>query len=228
VGVQDPPVEAEMKIVDAWLVPVQEGAGDDSNLLGMLGPDDRAKISRLGESEDRDRAVTARVAARIELGRRLGLTPGAVRLRDEGPPAVEAADLSVSWSHSGTWIALAICEGRSVGVDIEREPKRLDMQALKEIGVTSLEEFVRLEAATKATHCAFGGSWPPGVLVRRLAAPPGYVAAVAAPGDDWTFELHMRCPLQALRERTVETMRSFGGLCYAPLLPLPSLQGWFA
>jgi hypothetical protein len=104
-------------------------------------------------------------------------------------------DLTVSWSHSGDWIALAIADGLPVGIDIEKVPDQLDLAALAEIGVASLEEFVALEAASKATKCVYAPSWPPDITVRRLAAPQRYVAAVAAPGDEWIVELHMRSPL---------------------------------
>ena len=82
-----------------------------------------------------------------------------------------------------------------VGIDIEKIPDRLDLGALAGIGVASLEEFVSLEAASKATNCFYAPAWPPHVTVRRLAAPQQYVAAVAAPGDGWNVEVHMRSPL---------------------------------
>ena len=98
-------------------------------------------------------------------------------------------DGAVSWSHSGGWIALAISDDRGVGIDIEQIPEPVPIRALARIGVSSIAEFVALEAASKATACVFGGRWPSGVEIRRLAAPEGYCAAVAAPGMGWRLSL---------------------------------------
>jgi hypothetical protein len=183
-------------IVDAWLFPVVHGASDDPSLFEVLGRDERARVARLGRRADRDRAVSARLAARIEAGRRLGISAAAVPLDDRGPPVIQGADVTVSWSHSGNWIALALASDRAVGIDIEQVPAHLDLRALEELDVHSLAEFVALEAASKATACEHDGAWPPGVAVRRLSAPDGYVAAVAARDRDWRVELHVRSPLR--------------------------------
>jgi hypothetical protein len=182
--------------IDAWMLRVVPGAADDPAFVAVVGPDDTEKIARLGPRADRDRAVCARVAARTEIGRRLALPAASVPLVGDDRRWIAGTDLTMSWSHSGDWIALAIAHNLSVGIDIERFPDRLDVGALAEIGVASLEEFVGLEAASKATGCVYAPSWPPDVTVRRLAAPQQYVAAVAAPGDEWNVELHMRSPLE--------------------------------
>ena len=158
-------------------------------------------MARLGLRADRDRATCARVAARIEIGRRLGVAAADVPLEASGgPPSIRGADTFVSWSHSGRWLALALAAGRAVGIDIEEVPQRLDLAPLAELDVWSLDDFVALEAASKATACAYDGAWPPGVAVRRLSAPSGYVAAVAvaAHRDDWTVEVHMKSPLHII------------------------------
>jgi len=183
-------------IVDAWLFPVVRGASDNPSWFEVLGPQELARVRRLGRQADRDRAVCARLAARIEVGCRLGINAADVRLDDRGPPAVDGTYVTVSWSHSGNWIALALGSDRSVGIDIEQVPAHLDLRALEELDVHSLAEFVALEAASKATACEHDGAWPPGVAVRRLSAPDGYVAAAAARGEDWRVELHVRSPLR--------------------------------
>lgn len=179
-------------VVGVWLVPVAAGAAEDPSLLALLGPGERAVIGSLGFAADRDRAVTARAVARRSLAEILGTTPAAVVADTRGSARVPEERTSVSWSHSGRWVALAIGSDRAVGIDVERVPARIPLEALARIGVRSLAEFVALEAASKATGCAFGGRWPPGIVSRRLAAPEGYLAAVAAPGDDWAAEVHFR------------------------------------
>ncbi|MEO6121990.1 MAG: hypothetical protein ABIW46_09050 [Acidimicrobiales bacterium] len=177
---------AMSSVVEVWLVAVTPGAAADPSVLAQLGPGEVEDLSSLGFAADRDRAVCARVAARVELGRRLGLDPAAVPLltRSGRPPAVAGHDVGVSWSHSGAWVALAVGQGRAVGVDIEQVPAQpVPPDALAAVGAGSLEEFVALEAAGKAAGRGLAGEWPEGVTARPLRAPPGYVAAVAAYGD---------------------------------------------
>ena len=214
-----------MTTVDAWMFSVLPGAAADPAFRDVLGSDEAERIARLGLASDRDRAVCARVAARTVLGRRLALPADAVPLRfGDGGPAVDDGDTSVSWSHSGDWIALAIGHRRPVGIDIEEVPARLDMGALAELGVGSLEEFVGLEAASKATDCAYGGAWPPDVTVRRLSAPDRYVAAVAAPGDDWNVEVHMRSPLENLGAARAKPLSRKAPSVTLPLTPFPGRE----
>ena len=191
---------AKITTIDAWLFPLVRGAASNASFVAALGPDDAARIARIGPAIDRDRSVCARVAARVELGRRLRMPARLVPLAGFGAPHVIGHVTTVSWSHSGDWLALAIADELDVGIDIERAPDRFDVSALVDLAVGSLEEFVGLEAASKATACAYNGAWPPGVSVRRLAAPHGYAAAVAAPGHDWHVELHMRSPLEPVEQ----------------------------
>jgi phosphopantetheinyl transferase len=175
------------------LVPVVAGAAEDPLLLARLGDTDWDAVFSLGFAADRDRAVTARAAARIELGRRLGVQPRLVRLRTPemtgGRPVVEGTSIGVSWSHSGAWVALALSQSGPVGVDLELVPDRLPLEALARLGVPSLEDFVAREAAGKATGEGLAGGRPAGVSVRPFEAPPGYLGAVAAAGDDWSLDI---------------------------------------
>jgi hypothetical protein len=180
-------------VIDVRLVPVVRGAADDPVLIGCLGVGEWEAIHSLGFAADRDRAVTARAAARLELGSRLGVHPRFVPLiPDEttgGRPVVRGANVGISWSHSGNWVALALARGRSVGVDIEAVPERVPVKALMRIGLGSIQDFVAREAAAKATGVGWSDSWPSGVRVRPFTAPTGYLGAVAAPGRDWSVSL---------------------------------------
>jgi hypothetical protein len=183
-----------MTVIQVHLVPVLPGAADDPVLLARLGAGEREAISSLGFAADRDRAVTARAAARFELGRRLGLQPRRVPLLSlqltGGRPVVRGTDIEISWSHSGGLVALSLASGRPVGVDIERLPARTPFRALARIGLASIQEFVALEAAGKVTGQGLAVPWPAGVSIRPFQAPAGYLGAVAAPGDDWSVDLH--------------------------------------
>jgi phosphopantetheinyl transferase len=175
--------------IHVQLVRVMPGAAEDSTLIGMLGAGEWEGVRSLGFAADRDRAVTARAAARLELGRRLGVHPRLVPLVSPGitggRPVVLATSIGISWSHSGAWVALAFSGTRPVGVDIEQIPERVPLKALESIGVGSLEDFVAREAVGKATGKGLAAPWPSEVSVRPFEMPAGYLGAVAAPGDDW-------------------------------------------
>lgn len=182
-----------MTTIDVRLVPVVAGAADDPVLYRRLGDADRAATRALGFAADRDRALTARAAARLELARRLGTEPRLVPLLAPdvtgGRAVVVGTSIGVSWSHSGDWVALAVARSRPVGVDIELVPDQMPVAALARLGVASLDDFVAREAAGKATGEGLAVSWPSALTVRPFDAPPGYVGAVAAPGDDWTVRM---------------------------------------
>ena len=182
-----------MTFVDVHVVPVVPGAAEDPMLAGKLVREEWNAAKSLGFAADRDRAVTARATARLELGRRLGVHPRAVPLLSPevtgGRPVVAGTALELSWSHSGTWVALAIATGHAVGVHIEVLPEQVPLRALATVGQSSLEEFVAREAAGKATGAGLCESWPPNVSVRPFDAPAGYLGAVAAPGSGWSIGL---------------------------------------
>jgi len=180
-----------MRVVHVQLVPVESGAAEDPLLLAQLNDSDRAAISALGFAADRDRAATARAAVRLELGRRLGMRPRLVPLLASqcGPPAVRGTSIGISWSHSGDWVALALSSTHAVGVDLELVPARVPLKALARIGVSSLEEFVTLEAAGKVSGDGLAAAWPSAVTARSFPAPAGYLGAVATSGDDWCVEM---------------------------------------
>jgi hypothetical protein len=180
-------------VVDVHLVAVVSGAAEDPMLASKLVREEWNAAKSLGFAADRDRAVTARAAARLELGRRLGVHPRAVPLLAPevtgGRPVVAGTALELSWSHSGAWVALAIAAGHAVGVHIEVLPEQVPLRALATVGQSSLEEFVAREAAGKASGAGLWESCPPNVCVRPFDAPAGYLGAVAAPGRDWSIEL---------------------------------------
>ena len=180
-----------MSTIEVLLVRVVPGAADDPRTVELVGAPERDAIRSLGFSADRDRAVTARAAARLELGRRLGTRPTLVPLitpeRSGGRPFVQGSSIGISWSHSGEWVALALAVDRPVGIDIELVPKPLPVKALAWIGAESLWDFVAREAAGKASGCGLAGQCSSDVRVRRFETPTDYLGAVAAPGDDWSL-----------------------------------------
>jgi phosphopantetheinyl transferase len=109
-----------------------------------------------------------------------------------GRPVVPGTSIGVSWAHSGMWVALAFSGTRTVGVDIEQVPEQVPLKALANIGVGSLADFVAREAVGKATGMGLAAPWPSEVSVCPFEAPPGYLGAVAAQGDDWSVDVEPR------------------------------------
>lgn len=138
---------------------------------------------------------------------------------DHGRPRLEGtADLSLSVSYSGRFVAAAICESAAVGVDIERRRPGLFgiaslLEADGEEECATLDDLLRMwvrkEAVLKSTGegitramSSFSLQWDPkrerGFALDRFVAdvraPLGYRMAVAVPtSEDMRAGLRVRC-----------------------------------
>lgn len=97
----------------------------DAALLLDVAEADRAKRFRF----DRDRMTytLAHAVWRVVLSLCLNATPAEVPLMmaRSGQPSLPGTRFSTSLSHTDRWVAVAICHGETVGVDIEQEPPRV-------------------------------------------------------------------------------------------------------
>jgi 4'-phosphopantetheinyl transferase len=133
---------------------------------------------------DRVRFAATRLALRTLLGRQLGLAPADVplTLAAHGKPVLASGALQFNVSHAGRYALIAMSECGPVGVDIER------------IDPSTPEMWSCTEAALKAWGCGIQDALPlihdggqlqaslagyPPARLWRLAAPPGYMAALA-------------------------------------------------
>jgi phosphopantetheinyl transferase len=175
----------------------------------LLSPDesDRAASFRFGR--DRSRYVAARGLLRELLGERLGIDPERVEFvyGEHGKPRVAGeARLCFNLAHSNDVVALAVCDGREVGVDVEAKREGLfaegiarrylpvqvarEIERLPEAG--RAEEFfrawVRQEAYAKARGgglALIGESPDPGNWsVIDLDSPDGFACALAIEGGE--------------------------------------------
>jgi 4'-phosphopantetheinyl transferase len=94
----------------------------------LLSPDDLARRARLRREADRRLLTAAWALARIVLGAALGLPPAEVGIdrtcprcgEPHGRPEVAGAPgPHFSIAHSGDCVAVAVCPGAAVGVDVE-------------------------------------------------------------------------------------------------------------
>lgn len=146
-----------------------------------LAPDEVARCRCYRHQIDRVRFATTRRVLRTLLGQHLGLAPAAVALvtAAHGKPVLAAGTLQFNVSHAGRYALIAISDCTPVGVDIER------------IDAATPELWSCQEAALKAWGCGIVDAMPqlsgftaslkgyPPARVWQLAAPPGYMAALA-------------------------------------------------
>lgn len=218
--------------VRVWLVGPQRSARVLARLEAVLDDEERRRADALLSARQRRRFVVAHGAARVILGRQLGVPPARLRWvrGPHGKPELAVpAGPRVSLSHSGDLAVLAVCALRPVGVDIQRLPADLDAVAMSARYFTGPEasfvaaaerragqqaRFARLWARKEACVKAGGGRLMQGMalpvhpamrgrgraggvlvrgtaealpgpyLVRDIAAPDGFRAAVALEGTE--------------------------------------------
>jgi 4'-phosphopantetheinyl transferase len=111
-------------VVQVWLIRTDLPDSDLAKLEPLLDDAERSRAARMLREEHRRRFIAAHGAVRVIVGRRLAAPPEQIRWRygSHGKPelAWPATGLQVNLSHSAALAALALCQGRRVGVDVER------------------------------------------------------------------------------------------------------------
>jgi 4'-phosphopantetheinyl transferase len=141
-----------------------------SSAEDLLDTGERGRAARFRFEHDRVRYVLAHAVWRVAIGVCVGVDAARVPLvsTQTGQPQLPGTGLSTSQSHSGRWVAIAICAAATVGVDIERSPPRIaldeliptmctpgEMSALKKLAASAREPalmdlWTRKEALLKA------------------------------------------------------------------------------
>lgn len=105
-------------------------------LAAMLDDDERARAARFAFEDDRRSYVAAHALLRAELSKRAARAPQAWRFAATrlGKPYLldSPGDLRFSLSHTRGMVAVAICEGADVGVDVETSDRRAESMKLAE------------------------------------------------------------------------------------------------
>lgn len=115
--------QPDAPLIALWRWPLLASVSAQTALWGLLSDDERSRAERFRFARDRRRYVVARGTLRRLLAARLGCpadtvsfaygTFGKPTLRDAGP-------LSFNLSHCDDLAVLAVTDGASVGVDLER------------------------------------------------------------------------------------------------------------
>lgn len=149
-------------------------ADADLGLRAWLDDRERERLARYRADADRARFLLGATMLRAAVGAELGSHPRDVPVdracggcgRWHGRPVVPGSGLSLSVSHGGLVVVLALAAPGPVGVDVER----LDHRPLED---------VRDWACAEARFKAGEHRW---LTVRELPAPvPGHVLVVATP-----------------------------------------------
>jgi 4'-phosphopantetheinyl transferase len=132
-----------------------EWAAHAASAEGLLDIDERARAMRFHFEHDRLTYVTSHALWRMALGFCLGVDAALVRLSTTaaGQPRLPGTGYATSLSHSGRWIAIAICAAATVGVDIECSPSRTALDVLMPLICTPAEmaDMEGLPAQTRET-----------------------------------------------------------------------------
>jgi 4'-phosphopantetheinyl transferase len=182
----------------------------------LLAPADLARRGRLARAEDRERSTTGVAVVRAVLGTALGVPPAELAIdrscpacgADHGKPRlVDAPDLHVSVSHSGSVVVVAVRTGSPVGVDVEEVgrfgPGELDVLAGETLAAEERDQlarrpvagrppafttyWTRKEAVLKATGQGLGA--PLGDLVVSAPSDPPRVLRWTGAGPVWLRDL---------------------------------------
>jgi 4'-phosphopantetheinyl transferase len=116
----------------------------------VLGVGERQRAARFRFEPDRTTYILAHALWRMALGVCLGVAAAEVPLvsTPSGQPRLAGESLATSLSHSGGWVAIAVCGAMTVGIDIELSPSRVILDDLLALICTPTEaaEMGRLSA----------------------------------------------------------------------------------
>jgi 4'-phosphopantetheinyl transferase len=171
----------------------------------LLSHDERDRAASFRFARDRSRYMAARGLLRTLLGERLGVDPARIEFAygEHGKPCLAGdTDLRFNLTHSDDAVAVALCEGREIGIDVEARrddvfaegiarrylPSQVAMEIERRPEVDRAGEFfrawVRQEAYAKGRGVGIEliGEKPEGWSIADLELLDGYAAAVAVEG----------------------------------------------
>lgn len=175
--------------IDVWVASVRPDVDPDIRVLrSFLPKGELQRLSAIRHDGVRAEYAAGRVLVRSVLAERLRTAPARLRIGEEpggrprlqpGPSGRTTCDFNLS--HSGGRLALAVCRGLRVGVDIERVDRTRPLEALARRYYTADEQaLLNAHAGTDAYAECWYRIWTTkeahakarGVGVRGLTDPP--------------------------------------------------------
>jgi len=149
--------------VHVWGARLDVPEAQPSRLESVLSAEEIARADRYHRALDRRRFVGARGILRLVLGRYLQEDPARIRIEGEPgeKPALAANDrrLRFNLSHAADVVAIAVADGREVGIDVESPERaiRCDVISARYFPPEEHAELRRLPEAERGA--AFLRSW---------------------------------------------------------------------
>ena len=147
------------EVVRVWGAHVPDLLGRIDALDQTLCAAEREKAARFRRAVDRHASIVARGALRILLSGHTGLAPREIQFEymATGKPYVASSDIGFNVSHSGDWVVIALGRDRSIGVDVERVRRAIDVMAIAARYFTPAE--TALIEAAEDRHAVFFTLW---------------------------------------------------------------------
>lgn len=145
--------------VQVWLVPVPDEPGPLHERTHWLSRDEVERAGRIRHARSRSQFITGRAALRRMLGLYLRIEPDALTFSYQpfGKPCLDPhqwqTGIRFNVSHSKSWVAIALAEGRDVGVDIEAIEQLEDWHLLAD-RVFSARELDEMKGLTTTQQAA--------------------------------------------------------------------------
>lgn len=183
--------------VETWVARIGPDEGPTPRVLALLSPEERQHMAGMVSPTIQREYAAGRALTRLALSARLSMPArrvpvsiddnGRPYLRDRHGGASGRTGIDFNLSHSGDVVALAVCSGLRIGLDIEREEPRPSAPALARrfFSPSECELLERSEGrcysrrwhriwTTREAHAKARG-----IGVRAMAAVPG------ARGSSW-------------------------------------------
>jgi len=151
--------------IDIWLCDLKQLSGDINNFYSILSEDERERADKLKIEDKKQQYIITRGALRQRLGLLTDIEPEdfVFKILEHGKPVLannhQFADITFNVSHSNDLALIAIAQGQSVGIDIEKINYESNHQALMTRFFSKAEqsEFLIMPETNKAR--AFCACW---------------------------------------------------------------------
>ena len=192
--------------VEVCLLFVQDAMPHYGRLFALLTADEQARAARYLRAETREEFVAARASLRLLLGRALQTPAADVHLIAGDQGKLQTAGIAFNLSHSGGLVAVALSQRASVGIDVEKIDRRVEVLDVAEASFSASEVAqLRGMASVEAQRQRFFELWTEqeavaqclgiglvdamhkdvraGLHARPFATPPGYLGCICTPAS---------------------------------------------
>lgn len=152
--------------VHVWSMALPSAPTGPSKLERYLSAAELNRAARFAFAIDRARFIAGRVLLRTILAQYCGISPAAIRFRtnEYGKPSLEwgrgqACDIEFNFSRSHTIALCALCRGRVLGVDVERERPLSGLEEIAERYFSARESAALRALPAELRSRAFFACW---------------------------------------------------------------------